>query len=93
MLHGGVISALLDGAMTNCLFANGIRALTAELKVRFLLPVNTTDPIRLQAVIQRSGSHLHLLEGKLSQNGILKAKALAKFIAFSKKSAIQRAQD
>ena len=25
MLHGGVVSTLLDGAMTNCLFAHGHR--------------------------------------------------------------------
>ena len=39
MLHGGVISSLLDGAMTNCLFAHGIVAVTADLKVRFRHPV------------------------------------------------------
>src|SRR5664280_728378 len=35
LLHGGLIATLLDGAMTNCLFARGIRGLTAELKVRY----------------------------------------------------------
>ena len=31
LLHGGIAAAFLDGAMTNCLFAHGIEALTAEL--------------------------------------------------------------
>ena len=35
MLHGGVVSAIADGAMTNSLFAYGIAAVTAELNVRF----------------------------------------------------------
>jgi acyl-coenzyme A thioesterase PaaI-like protein len=35
MLHGGVISSILDGTMTNCLFAHGTVAVTAELRVRF----------------------------------------------------------
>jgi uncharacterized protein (TIGR00369 family) len=39
IMHGGVISALLDSAMTNCLFQKGIEAVTAELRVRFVLPV------------------------------------------------------
>jgi hypothetical protein len=30
-LHGGVIAALLDSAMTNCLFSKGVIAVTAEL--------------------------------------------------------------
>ena len=38
-LHGGLIASLLDGAMTNCLFARGLVAMTAELKVRYRKPV------------------------------------------------------
>jgi acyl-coenzyme A thioesterase PaaI-like protein len=34
ILHGGVASALLDGAMTNCLFAHGHPGVTAEITVR-----------------------------------------------------------
>ncbi|MDA3925595.1 MAG: PaaI family thioesterase [Kiritimatiellae bacterium] len=35
ILHGGVISALLDSAMVHMLFHKGIRAVTAELNVKF----------------------------------------------------------
>src|ERR1035437_3200852 len=38
-LHGGMIASLLDGAMTNCLFAHGHVAMTGELKVRYREPV------------------------------------------------------
>ena len=38
MLHGGVIASLLDGAMTNCMFAHCTPATTAELNVRFRHP-------------------------------------------------------
>ena len=38
MLHGGIISAIADGVMTNCLFAYNIRAVTDELTVRFCHP-------------------------------------------------------
>jgi hypothetical protein len=36
ILHGGVIAALLDAAMTHCLFHRGIQAMTGDLHVRFL---------------------------------------------------------
>ena len=39
VLHGGVICALLDGAMTNCLFAHGCAGVTGDLNVRFCHPV------------------------------------------------------
>jgi len=35
-LHGGILAALLDGAMTNCLFSYGIPAVTGELAVRMV---------------------------------------------------------
>ncbi len=39
ILHGGVISTLLDAAMVHCLFAQGVTAVTAEMTVRFLREV------------------------------------------------------
>ena len=48
LLHGGVISALLDGAMTNCLMARGTPGLTARLEVRFLKPVAVDQPVTVR---------------------------------------------
>ena len=46
ILHGGVSSALLDAAMTHCLFHQSIEAVTGDLHVRFLksVPCNVTCP-------------------------------------------------
>jgi acyl-coenzyme A thioesterase PaaI-like protein len=81
IIHGGVISALLDSVMTNCLFAHGIKALTAELKVRFSLPVKAKGALRLKAHIERSSAHFYMLKAELCQGGNIKAKATGKFIA------------
>ncbi len=35
IMHGGLISTLLDEAMAKVLYLQGIRAVTAEIKVRF----------------------------------------------------------
>ena len=78
-LHGGMIASLLDGAMTNCLFAGGRVAMTAELKVRYRKPVFIAQEMLIRAWITRSHSPLHLLEAELEQEGCIKATASAKF--------------
>ena len=80
MLHGGVISAIADGAMTNCLFAHGIHAVTGELTVRFRHPVELGEPLAVTARIVRDASPLFMVEAELAQSGLLKAKAKAKFV-------------
>ena len=81
IIHGGVISALLDSVMTNCLFAHGIKALTAELKIRFSSPVKAKGTLRLKALIEKSFAHFYMLKAELCQGGSVKAKATGKFIA------------
>jgi uncharacterized protein (TIGR00369 family) len=80
MLHGGVISTIADGAMTNCLFAHGIHAVTGELTVRFRHPVELGQPLTVTARITRDASPLFLVEAELAQAGMIKANAKAKFV-------------
>jgi len=49
MLHGGVAAALLDCAMTHCLFHRGVRAVTGDLRVRYPHPVPIGARLKLQA--------------------------------------------
>ncbi len=79
-LHGGVIAALLDGAMTHCLFARGIEAVTGELTVRFLRPVVTDRMSAASARITRVSHRLHILEAELTQEQVLVARAQGKFL-------------
>jgi uncharacterized protein (TIGR00369 family) len=79
MLHGGIICTLLDGAMTNCLFANGVTAVTADLKVRFRHPVVTKRPARVRAWVTATLRPLHELAAELVQNEQVMATAKAKF--------------
>ena len=80
MLHGGVITSLLDGAMTNCMFAKGIPAITAELNVRFRHPVVTNQIAVVRAWIERSSPPLHLLKAEILQDKQLRATAFGKFM-------------
>jgi acyl-coenzyme A thioesterase PaaI-like protein len=78
-LHGGIIATLLDGAMTHCLFARRIIAVTAELTVRYVLPVQTCHPASIRAWIVKASPRLHILSSELVQDGEVRAKAQAKF--------------
>jgi acyl-coenzyme A thioesterase PaaI-like protein len=80
LLHGGIAAAFLDGAMTNCLFAHGIEALTAELRVRYREPVAVPGEIVTRATLTESHGRLFLLRAELHQQGRLKATAIGKFV-------------
>ena len=81
VMHGGVISSLLDGVMTNCLFAHGRVAVTTELRVRFRHPVATGCRATVRAWIGSSYHRLYILKAELVQNDQVKATAEGKFWA------------
>lgn len=80
VLHGGVVSALLDAAMANCLFAHGIAAVTGELTVRFGRSVAVGSPVRVIGTKGRSSPPLHLMEARLEQHGQIVARGRGKFM-------------
>jgi acyl-coenzyme A thioesterase PaaI-like protein len=81
MLHGGLIATVLDSAMVHALFSLGIVAQTADLRVRYRLPVRTTKQLEIHAWLQRSFGPLHELEAEIHQDGAVCAKAWGKFMA------------
>jgi uncharacterized protein (TIGR00369 family) len=80
VLHGGVICALLDGAMTNCVFAKGSAAVTGDLHVRFRKPVAASGWATVRARIEVSSPPLYKLVAHLEQDGEIKAIAKARFV-------------
>jgi acyl-coenzyme A thioesterase PaaI-like protein len=79
-LHGGVISALLDAAMTNVLFSIGVVGVTAELTVRFLSPVALGHGVVVRASIEKAAHPLFYVHAELEQDRKLMARASAKFL-------------
>jgi acyl-coenzyme A thioesterase PaaI-like protein len=78
--HGGITSAVLDGAMTNWLFAHGLTGVTAELNVRFRHPVLLGQAARVTARLKNASPPLYELEAQITQNGQLKARATGRFL-------------
>jgi acyl-coenzyme A thioesterase PaaI-like protein len=79
-VHGGVIAAALDGAMTHCLFTLGRTAVTAELAIKYREPVATGRPATVRAWLERDLAPLYVLQAELVQEGVVKAAASAKFM-------------
>ncbi len=82
LLHGGMIASLLDGAMTNCLFAHGLVAVTAELNVRFRKPVVIGREILIRAWMEKPDPPLYLMRADLNQDCCIKATAQGKFFEY-----------
>lgn len=80
VLHGGMVAALLDGAMTNCMFAHGRDAYTVELTVRFRHPVAIGTPVDVRARIVASSDPLYELTAEVLQDEKVMATGKAKFM-------------
>ncbi len=82
ILHGGVIAALLDSAMTHCLFRQGIEAVTAELRVRYHQPspCNSKEVYTLGARLIEHKRKLFRLEAWLDLGTTRTASAEALFM-------------
>jgi len=80
ILHGGIITTLLDAAMTNCLFDHGVTALTGDLQVRFLYPIPCNKTIKIQAKILTTKKPLYILQAEILYQKKVMARAKAKFI-------------
>lgn len=83
ILHGGITSALLDAAMTNCLFKHNIKAVTGDLRIRFLAPIPCDACVEISAFLDSQTPPLYIVKAELCYNGQVMARAKAKFMKFS----------
>ena len=80
ILHGGVISSLLDSAMTHCLFHYEIEAVTGDLRVKFVEEVPYDSRLKLRAWVVSEVPPLYHLKSELRHNQKVVAWAEAKFM-------------
>jgi hypothetical protein len=81
IVHGGVLSALLDGAMLHCLFAQGCRALTVDLSIQFRHAVEVGTPATVRAELLEQSGSLYLLAAEVVQSGQVRTRATGRFLA------------
>ena len=83
--HGGVVSTVLDEAMSKAVAATGSEALTAQLQIRFRLPVTSGSDFRIRGWIVKRSKRLIETEATLtSSDGTEHAHAWASFLALSR---------
>jgi len=80
IVHGGAIAALLDSAMTHCLFGRDVMALTAEIKVKYHRPLPVGQEVRICAKLEATvGGQIYRLTASISSGDELKAEASGTF--------------
>jgi uncharacterized protein (TIGR00369 family) len=82
MAHGGIIATLLDEAMGKACRFREVRAVTAELSVQYLKPVNVLDEIVVEGweESERQGRNLFHVGEIRNSKGDLLARGQARFV-------------
>jgi uncharacterized protein (TIGR00369 family) len=65
ILHGGIISTLLDEVTARYIYVKGFRALTARLEIRYRRPTPIGVPLTITGQIIRVRGKMYELVGKI----------------------------
>lgn len=80
IIHGGVMCALLDAAMVHCLFYQKIKAVTADMKVRFHKPIPINLMLDLYGEMVSNKRTLFYMKSYIYCNDELMVEASARFM-------------
>ena len=81
IFHGGIVATLLDEVMIKALLAEGLMVVTAEITVRFKLPVNVGDRLHLEGWKTGQKKVVYTTEGRVvNQDGRIVAEATARYV-------------
>jgi len=81
VIHGGIISTVLDEAMAQVVNMKGFKAVTAEIKVRFKKPVPLGKIYTIKGILKKQNNKLLLTEALLiDEDDTLYASSEAKFM-------------
>jgi acyl-coenzyme A thioesterase PaaI-like protein len=90
IVHGGIVSTVLDEAMSKAVAASGAKAVTAELRVRFRLHVPSGKAIHIRGWIDSHSKRMTKTEAVLtSSDGSELAHAWATFLTLKYPGSIQ----
>lgn len=80
IVHGGILSALLDEAMAKLAFSLGLPAVTAEMTARFKAPAAPGEELFVSGkLVHESGRMIHA-EAKIERGLIVIAEATGKLL-------------
>ncbi|MCX7795924.1 MAG: PaaI family thioesterase [bacterium] len=85
MVHGGIVTTLLDEAMAYALEFNGYRGLTVKLYIRFLRILKPKDNYKIKGYVDRIRGRLARVHSEVTdENGNIMAKAYGLFFIDNK---------
>ncbi len=80
LLHGGILSSLLDEVMIKAVLAKGVYCVTAELFVRYKKPVPVSGRLSLYGRIEKENGRIYTTRGwAKNQKGEAVAEAEGKY--------------
>ena len=92
LIHGGIITCILDEAMSYAALFEGITGLTAKIEVRFKHPVQLGQSLNISAHLTRKTKRLAEAEAEVSlKDGTVIAESTATLFLTSKKAENQKA--
>ena len=88
VVHGGILACLLDEAMSNVAYAEGVACLTASMQMRLRQPVNVEVPLVITARVTRKNRKLIETGASIClEDGTVIAESTAKQFIAEKESA------
>jgi len=80
IVHGGILSALLDEAMGKLAFDLGLPAMTAELALTFKAPAAPGEELLISARIVRENRRMVQAEARIERGPVVVAEAKGKLL-------------
>jgi acyl-coenzyme A thioesterase PaaI-like protein len=80
VVHGGILTTVLDEVMAYAIFFTGSKCVTARMEVRFRVGVQCGDELRAEARIGRDTPRLVDVEGRILRGDTVVAEATGRFM-------------
>jgi uncharacterized protein (TIGR00369 family) len=80
VVHGGILTTLLDEAMAYTLFYSGVRAVTARMEVRFRASAQAGDLLQVEARVVRDTRRAADVEARILRGTDVIAESNGRFM-------------
>jgi len=80
IIHGGIISTLLDEIMAYAAFTHDQKGVTGEISVRFRRPVPSDRTVKVRGAVESEKGRILYTAGEITLDGEVLAEATAKMV-------------
>ncbi len=80
VLHGGIISTILDETMAHAALTVAKHAATVDLSLQFLKPVRTLRELEVRATVREQRRRILIVDAEVVQDGQIRARGEGRFL-------------